>query len=73
MFLGLGKEGIYKHDAICNNHLKSIEWQEHAEFSKTIERYNLLKTSLLDKKLILKVLSNLFLKSRSLIQILKDV
>lgn len=51
VFLCPGQPAVFIEDPVSTNHQKQIEWLEYAEFSRTIERYNLLKQMLLDNTL----------------------
>jgi predicted choloylglycine hydrolase len=47
VFLSPGESAIFSDDPVSTNHQVSVSWLEYAEFSRTIERYNFLKKSLL--------------------------
>lgn len=52
VYLRPGSEAVFiENDPVSTNHQERIEWLEYAEFSRTIQRYNLLKKKLLEKGL----------------------
>lgn len=46
VFLHPGKKAIFADDPVCTNHQVKADWSEYTEFSKTIERYDLIKEML---------------------------
>ncbi len=46
VFLCPDRSAIFKDDPVSTNHQERADWMEYAEFSRTIERYNLLKRNL---------------------------
>lgn len=51
VYLHPGRPAVFTHDPVSTNHQERMDWLEYAEFSRTIERYNLLKKALLDQNL----------------------
>ncbi len=62
VYLGPGRQATFVDDPVSTNHQDMIDWLEYAEFSKTIERYNLLKMALLNNELYAEQFINMFFK-----------
>jgi len=62
VYLGPGHPAIFVDDPVSTNHQDRIDWLEYIEFSKTIERYTLLKKTLLTSDITVEEFTQLFFK-----------
>lgn len=62
VYLCPGKQAIFVNDPVSTNHQERVDWLEYAEFSRTIERYNLLKKSLLNNTIDAEQFTQMFFK-----------
>ena len=62
VYLYPGKRAVFVEDPVSTNHQERVDWLEYAEFSRTVERYNLLKQALLNQQLNSDQLIQLFFR-----------
>lgn len=62
VFLAPDKPAVFQRDKVSTNHQEEIDWLEYATFSRTLERYELLKNKLSDPTMTKESLVSSFFK-----------